>query len=62
MSNYKYGTRGKIIRDIVRLEREVRFIPIHRETVEELETWTDEYLARYVWELLELRTREGRGV
>ena len=59
MNNYKYGTRTKVIRDIVRLEIEVRFIPIHRETLEELDTWTDEYLARYRWQLLELRTRCG---
>lgn len=59
LNNYKYGTRAKVIRDILRLEIEVRFIPIHRETVDELDSWTDEYLARYRWMLLELRTRCG---
>ncbi len=39
----------------MRLEKEVRFIPMHRETVESLEKETDEYLARYMWQLLELK-------
>jgi hypothetical protein len=59
MNKYKNSTRNKIISDIIRLEKEVRFIPIHRETLEELETWTDDRLARYIWQLVELRTRSG---
>ena len=55
MNEYKYGTRNKIIKDIMRLEKEVRFIPMHRETVESLEKETDEYLARYMWKLMELK-------
>ena len=59
MNNYKYGTRGKIVKDILRLEREVRFIPLHRETEATMEGWSDEYIARYRWQLLELKTRIG---
>jgi hypothetical protein len=59
MSKYQYGTRNKIIKDIMRLEIEVKFIPIHRETREELDTWSDEYLARYRWMLLLLKTKYG---
>jgi hypothetical protein len=58
-NNYQYGTRNKIIKDILRLEKEVRFIPLHQETLETLEKESDEYLARYRWQLLELRTRNG---
>ena len=59
VNNYKYGTRTKVINDILKLEIEVRFIPIHRETKEELQTWDDEYLARYRWILMDLRIRCG---
>lgn len=59
MNEYKNSTRNKIIKDIIRLEKEVKFIPIHRETFEELETWTDDRLARYIWQLVELRTRSS---
>jgi len=59
MNEYKHSTRNKIIKDIMRLEKEVRFIPIHRETLEELDSWTDDRLARYIWQLVELRTRTG---
>jgi hypothetical protein len=59
MSKYQYGTKNKIIKDIMKLEKEVRFIPMHRENQETLESWSDEYLARYRWMLLELRTRNG---
>ena len=55
MNEYKHGTRNKIIKDIMRLEKEVRFIPMHRETVESLEKESDERLARYLWQLLELK-------
>jgi len=59
MNKYQYGTRKKIIKDILRLEIEVRFIPLHREGETKLNTWSDEYLARYRWQLLELRSRIG---
>ena len=57
MNNYKYGTRTKIVKDILKLEAEVRFIPMHRETELSMETWSDEYIARYRWQLLELKSR-----
>lgn len=59
MNEYKNSTRTKIIKDIMRLELEVRFIPIHRETKNELESWTDDRLSRYIWQLVELRTHTG---
>jgi hypothetical protein len=59
MSKYQYGTKNKIIKDIIKLEKDVRFIPIHRETQDTLESWNDEYLSRYRWILLELKTRNG---
>lgn len=62
MNNYQYGTREKIIDKIMELELEVRFIPMHRETREKLETYSDEYLARYSWELQELKTRGGGSI
>ena len=59
MNSYQYGTRVKVISDIRKLEVEVKFIPIHREVEEELKTWSDEYLARYRWILMDLRIRCG---
>jgi hypothetical protein len=60
MNNYNFGTREKIIKEVLKLEQEVRIIPLHRETKKSMENWSDEYLARYRWELLELKTR-GSG-
>jgi hypothetical protein len=57
MKDIKYSTRPKIIKDIMKMEIAVRFIPIHREKLEELETWSDERLARYLWQLQELKSR-----
>lgn len=56
--NKNSNTRNKIIKDIMNLEKEVRFIPMHRETLEELESWHDDRLARYLWQLMELKNRQ----
>jgi len=57
MNESKPIVRPKVIKDIVKMEKAVRFIPMHRETIEELETWTDERLTRYLWQLYELKSR-----
>lgn len=59
MNENQYRIRNKIIKEIMKLEKEVKFIPMHREKQETLETWSDEYLARYRAQLAELRTRTG---
>jgi hypothetical protein len=57
MNNYKFGTRTKIMTRVINLEKELRVIPLHRETRESMEEWSDEYLARYHWQLQELKAR-----
>ena len=56
--NKNNSTRNKIIKDIMNLEKDVRFIPMHRETQDELESWHDDKLARWLWMLVELKNRQ----
>jgi hypothetical protein len=58
MMNKNNSTRNKIIKDIMNLEKDVRFIPMHRETQDELESWHDDKLARWLWMLVELKNRQ----
>ena len=62
MNMYNYGTREKIMKDVLKLEMEVRIIPLHRETIKSMEDWSDDYLARYRWQLLELKSRRSGQV
>jgi len=62
MNMYNYGTREKIMKDVLKLEAQVRIIPLHRETIQSMEDWSDDYLARYRWQLLELKSRSSGQV
>lgn len=62
MNMYNYGTREKIMKDVLKLEKQVRIIPLHRETIQSMEDWSDDYLARYRWQLLELKSRSSGQV
>lgn len=56
--NANNNTRNKIIKDIMNLEKDVRFIPMHRESQDELESWEDGKLARWHRMLVELKNNQ----
>lgn len=61
MSKYIIGSRAKMLKDIASLEEDLRIIPMHRESLKDMSSWTEEELAKYRWLLQDWKSREGSG-
>lgn len=61
-NKYVVGSRQKMLKDIMKLEEELRIIPPHRESVDgKTDSWSDQEMARYRWLLQDWKSREGSG-